>query len=111
MDGLKLSADLFAGALIAGACVSALAGNTVEWRWQAVARLGNPVIDPQKPFASLACVAVAGPYLLINEIILAHKERHVGWAFTICALFFASLWCLASGILCLEFLWQIAHLS
>jgi hypothetical protein len=106
-----LTADLFAAAMIAGICLSALAGNTVEWRWKSVARLGYPFVDPDKPLASIACVSIAGPYLLVNEAVIAHQESDTGWAFTALALAFALFWCLASGILCLEFLWQLAHLS
>jgi hypothetical protein len=100
---------LITAALITGTCLSALIGNLFEWRWQTVARLGAPIIDPQKPIASIASVLGAGPYLLVNEAIMAHRERTTRWPFTICALIFASLWCLAIGILSLEFLWQITH--
>lgn len=104
-----LHADLFVSALIAGTCLAAFVGNILEWRWQAVARLGTPIIDPQNPLASLTHLSIAGPYLLVNEAIIAHRERYTGWLFTFFALMFATLWCLAIGILCLEFLWQITH--
>ncbi len=104
-----LQADLLVSALIAGSCLSACAGNLLEWRWQAVARLDAPIIDPQKPLVSLTLLSLAGPYLLVNEAIIAHRQQNTGWLFTILAMTFATLWCLASGILCLEFLWQITH--
>ncbi len=105
-----LTADLIVAALIAGVCLAALVGNTIEWHWQAVARLSSPFVDPNKPLASIGRVTVAGPYLLVNEAILAHQERDTGWLFTVCAFTFAIMWCLANGILCLEFLWQVTHL-
>jgi hypothetical protein len=106
-----LSADLIAASMIAGICLSALAGNTVEWRLKSVARLAYPFVNPKKPLVSIACVTIAGPYLLVNEAIIAQQESDTGWTFTAIAVTFALLWCLASGILCLEFLWQLAHLS
>ncbi len=106
-----LSAELFVAALIAGICLSAFVGNMMEWRWRSVARLGSPFLDPQKPLKSIGCVTTAGPYLLVSEAILAQKESDTGWPFTVMAVMFAMCWCLANGILFLEFLWQLTHLS
>ncbi|MGL4489775.1 MAG: DUF6949 family protein [Rhizobiaceae bacterium] len=108
---LILSVDLLVLALTVGACVSLLAGNVVERQLATVARLSEPCIDHRNLVQSLARVCVAGPYMLVNEALIAHRQSDTGWSLTISTIIFAALWCLASGILSLEFVWQIAHLS
>jgi hypothetical protein len=54
-------------------------------------------------------VLFAGPYLLVGEASVAKQEGRSGLAVWFACILFACLWCLASGILCLEFIWQIAQ--
>lgn len=104
-----LSVLLVTEAFIAGTCVAALYGNYAEWLHSCSARLAIPFIDHKKPIATFLNILLGGPYLIISEAIQARHEQHVGHLTTFVVLFFASLWCLASGILCLEFLWQITQ--
>ncbi len=104
-----LTIDLITSALIAGTILSALAGNFIEWRYKGIARLSEPVIDPQAPLASISRVMIAGPYLLINEAMIIRANHAGNWLLNAAVILFASLWCLSSGILCLEFLWQVTH--
>jgi hypothetical protein len=105
-----LSSDQIATAFIAGTLLAALAGNGAQWRWNRVARLSKPFVDPQNPVSSILRVSIAGPYFLVNEALIAHQEMRSSRALFTGTLVFAILWCLASGILCLEFLWQINQL-
>lgn len=107
-----MSIELLAGAFIAGTSLSAVAGNFAEGRAQVRARLDRPFVDNERIGLSLLRVLLAGPYLLVGEASVAREEGRCGIISWSVAILFAGLWCLASGILCLELLWQIAqHLS
>ncbi len=107
-----MSVELLVGAFIAGTSLSAAAGNFAEGRAQVRARLDRPFIDSGRIGLSLLRVLFAGPYLLVGEAAVAKEEGRCGIIAWSAAILFAGLWCLASGILCLELLWQIAqHLN
>jgi hypothetical protein len=109
MLGIRMSVELLAGAFIAGTSLSAIAGNFVEGRAQLRARLDRPFVDSGQIVISLLRVLFAGPYLLVGEASVAKQEGRAGLAVWFACILFACLWCLASGILCLEFIWQIAQ--
>jgi hypothetical protein len=104
-----MSVELLVGALIAGTSLSAVAGNLAEVRAGTPARLDRPFVDSDRIGLSLLRVLFAGPYLLVGEAALARHEGRCGPIAWSASILFAALWCLASGILCLEFIWQIAQ--
>jgi hypothetical protein len=112
MLGVQMSIDLLVGAFVAGTSLSAVAGNLVEAKTQLRARLDRPFVDSDKIVLSLLRVLFAGPYLLVGEAEVAKEEGRAGLAVWSASILFAGLWCLASGILCLELIGQIAqHLN
>jgi hypothetical protein len=112
MLGVHMSVELLAGAFVAGTTLSAAAGNLIEARAQLRGRLDRPFVDSGQIAMSLLRVLFAGPYLLVGEASVARQEGRAGRAVWSASILFAGLWSLASGILCLEFIWQIAqHLS
>ncbi len=110
MLGVWMSAELLAGAFVAGTSLSAAAGNFAEGRARVRARLDRPFVDSDRIGQSLLRILIAGPYLLVGEAFAALEEGRCGKPVWSLSIVFAGLWCLASGILCLELLWQIAQL-
>ncbi len=109
MLGVLMSAELLVAAFVAGISLAATAGNLTEARTKSRARLDRPFVDSDRIGWSLLRVLLAGPYLLVGEASLAKEERRAGRIAWSASILFASLWCLASGILLLEMLWQIAQ--
>ena len=104
-----MSAELFVAAFVAGLSFAATAGNLVEARVKSMARLDRPFVDSDRIGWSLLHVLLAGPYLLVGEAVCARDEGRAGQIAWSASVLFAALWCLASGILLLEMLWQIAQ--
>ena len=109
MLGVLMSAELLVAAFVAGISLAATAGNLTEARTKSRARLDRPFVDSDRIGWSLLRVLLAGPYLLVGEASLAKEEGRAGRIAWSASILFASLWCLASGILLLEMLWQIAQ--
>ncbi len=105
-----MSIGLLVGAFVAGTSLAALAGNFAEGRARLPARLDRPFVDSNRIGWSLVQVLIAGPYLLVGEMSAACEEGRCSRFTWFTSILFAALWCLASGILCLELLWQIAQL-
>lgn len=100
---------MLVGAFLAGISLSAMAGNLAEAKASMRARLDRPFVASDRIARSLLQVLVAGPYLLVGEASAAVEDGRVGRLTWLTAILFAALWCLASGILLLELLWQIAQ--
>jgi hypothetical protein len=112
MLGVRMSAGLLVAAFVAGTSLAAMAGNLAEGRARMPARLVPPFVDSNRIGWSLMQVLFAGPYLLVGEVSAAWEQGRCGRFVWATSILFAALWCLASGILCLELLWQIAqHLT
>ncbi len=109
MVGVLMRAELLVAAFVAGISLAATAGNLAEARAKSRARLDRPFVDSDRIGWSLLRVLLAGPYLLVAEASFAKDEGRVGLIAWSASILFASLWCLASGILLLEMLWQIAQ--
>ena len=105
-----MGVELFITAFVTGIVFTALAGNYVESRACEPARLGVPFLSVDYPVSSLVRMLLAGPYFLVSEVIAAHREQAAGTALVVIAFTFAALWCLASGIICLEGMWQLSQL-
>lgn len=73
------------------------------------ARLDRPFVDSNRIAWSLVQIFFAGPYLLVGEVSAARDEGRCSLSTWFTSILFAALWCLASGILFLELLWQIAQ--
>lgn len=104
-----MTAELLAGAFVAGTSFAAAAGTYAESRARVSARLDWPFVDRQRIGISLLQMLLAGPYLLTGEVTLARTEGRCGSAIWVTGILFAAAWCLALGIVWLELLWQIAQ--
>jgi hypothetical protein len=109
MLGVFMSMELLTAAFVAGTSFSAAAGNFAEGRAKLPARLDRPFVEPERIGRSLLRLMCAGPYFLVGEAIAARSEGRCDGVLLIAAVGIAALWCLASGILGLELLWQIAQ--
>ncbi len=105
-----MSGELFIAAFVTGTVFTALAGNYVESCAREPARMGVPFLNVDYPVMSLLRLLIAGPYFLVSEVIAAHRVQAVGLSMLVTAFTFAALWCLASGIICLEGMWQLSQL-
>lgn len=93
---------LFAYALAAGLTLAGLAGSAIEIAHGRRLDFRPPFVMPGRIGRSLATTVAAGPFMLANEALAAHRAGAIATpALALCALA-AALWSTATGIVVVE---------
>jgi hypothetical protein len=61
----------------------------------------EPYVSSDHVVRSLAAAAFAGPFMLVNDAVAAHRERRISWIGLMSCLATATLWALALGVVIL----------
>lgn len=92
----------FSFAFAVGLTIAGFAGSAMEIATGAPLRLAPPFVDRRRIALSLAASLAAGPFMLVNNALEAHRRGRVGLpALSICLVIGAG-WALATGILATE---------
>jgi hypothetical protein len=84
--------------LAAGLTFCGLVGATIELIAGRRLSLGEPFVSADNLSRSLVLVLLAGPFMTLNEAILAAKEERIGWAAFVGAVCFLTFWLAAVGV-------------
>jgi len=93
---------LIAFAFLSGLTVAGLSGSALELVCRTRLSLGAPFLDRRRIFLSMCASAAAGPFMLVNDALLARRERRIGAAAFGCSLAISALWLLATGVVASE---------
>lgn len=96
-------------AFMTGTALSAMFGNVIEGHTGKPARFTAPSGSHHNIVKSLLMIAVAGPYMLVEEAIAVGASRGAKSVLVYIAMSFAALWSLAAGIVWLEFFFHVAQ--
>jgi hypothetical protein len=94
MDSLAIAAFVLAAGLtfcgIAGTAIELIAGRKLS--------LGEPFVSVDNLSRSLVLVLLAGPFMTLNEAMLAAKQERIGWAAFAGVICFLAFWIAAMGV-------------
>jgi len=107
MDTLVLCAFVF----LTGLTASGLAGTAIELIAGTRLSLGEPFVSERNISRSLVLVLLAGPYMVINETILAARERRIGAVGLAGVAMICGVWVCAAGVLILGAVSEFSVLS
>jgi hypothetical protein len=94
MDALAATAFVLA----AGLTFCGLAGTAIELIAGRKLSLGEPFVSVDNLSRSLVLVLLAGPFMTLNEAILAAKRERIGWAAFAGVVCFLAFWLAAVGV-------------
>jgi hypothetical protein len=107
MDTLALCAFVF----LTGLTASGLAGTAIELIAGARLSLGEPFVSEKSISRSLVLVLLAGPYMVINDAILAVRQKRIGAAGLAGIVLVCGVWVCAAGVLILGAVSEFSTLS
>jgi len=99
---------LFGFAFLAGLTIAGLTGSAMELAAGTRLRLGAPFLDRRRIVLSMCASLAAGPFMLVNDALLARDERRIGGAALAVSLAVAMLWVMATGVVASELAFVIA---
>lgn len=89
-------------ALAVGLTIAGFAGSVMEIAVGARLRLAPPFVDRRRIALSLAASFAAGPYMLVNDALVARAARRIGGPALAACVAIALGWALATGIVATE---------
>lgn len=92
----------FAYALAVGLTFCGLSGSAIELAMGRRLCLGPPFVTRGQPGRSLALTLAAGPFMLANEAIAAHRAGAIGRPVLVLCAAGAVVWAAATGIAVVE---------
>lgn len=107
MDTLVLCAFVF----LTGLTASGLAGTAIELIAGARLSLGEPFVSERNISRSLVLVLLAGPYMVINDAMLAVREKRIGAVGLAGVVMICGVWLCAAGVLILGAVSEFSVLS
>jgi len=96
------SPELLVFAFLVGLTASGLAGSLIEWRTKRPASFSPPLFAPERPLRSIALSTVAGPWMLVNDAMIARNDKSIGPFMCFSCFVTAGFWMLATGIVLLD---------
>lgn len=92
----------FSFAFAVGLTVAGLAGSVLEIAAGVPLRLAPPFVDRRRIALSLAASLAAGPFMLVNDALEAHRRGRVSRPALLVCIAIGAGWALATGILATE---------
>lgn len=97
---------LLAFAFAMGMATSGLTASALSAALDVRAGFHPPFVRPQRLAVSLLITALAGPVMLLNDVVNALRAGRIGSTAAFAGLVIACLWALALGILVTELAWH-----
>lgn len=101
---------MFAYALAVGLTLAGIVATLVELTNGRRIGFRPPFVTADRFALSLALTAVAGPAMIANEAIAAHREGVIAWPALGVCLAIAVTWCMATGILFVDLALALSRL-
>jgi len=102
--------SLVALAFPVGLTACGLAGTAMEMAGGRRLAFIEPYVSPRHVMRSLAAVAAAGPFMLMNDALAARRARRISFGLLVSCACTALVWALALGVTILSgLLWANGH--